>query len=98
MINLQTIKNTITVAKHTGEMECFTASIKNKEREFSIIVSYYPAHNPKEDIYPYFTINMKEEAFYKTDYVGGKDLKTVRDTYNAFITQGNKSYLETVIH
>lgn len=94
-ITLQDLKNTMKVAKHTGEMECFTASIKNEHREFSIIVSYYPASDPKNDIYPYWTINMKEESLFKVEHVQGKDLATVRDIYNRFTSQGiGESYLE----
>lgn len=95
MITLQDLKNTMKVAKHTGEMECFSASKRNDYREFSIIVSYYPAHDPKNDIYPYWTVNMKEEDCYKTEHLNGNQLHEVRDMYNGFITQGiGESYLQ----
>lgn len=94
-ITIGQLKNTIKVANHTEEMDCFSASIKNEHREFSIIVSYYPTSKPKEDIYPYWTINMKEEDLYKTEHLNGTDLRQVRDIYNAFISQGiGESYLE----
>jgi hypothetical protein len=94
-ITIGMLKNIIAVANDSGEMECCTVSIKNEQREISIICSYYPRKDPAQDIYPYWTLNMKEEEFYKTETFNGKDLKGVRDTYNAFITQGQKSFLET---
>ncbi len=93
-INLTVIKNSIKVSKHTNNPETFSASISNKERDIKIKVTCFTQKDIKQDIYPYFTIEMEEEEFCKTLFLA--DIKEVRDVYNAFISQGNESYLLTL--
>jgi len=97
-VTLQSLKDTIKVAKHFNKPENFTTSIRNNERDISIIVTYYPDHNPKEDIYPYWLIEMREEELCKKEYLGAKELRKVRDIYASFVNQGNESFLESYIY
>lgn len=93
-ISISDLKNTMKVAKHTGEMECFTAQRRDKHRDISIIVSYYPQEDKKQDIYPYWTVNMSEEEDFKCVTFGKLDLIKIRDTFNGFMSQGiGESYL-----
>lgn len=88
------LRNTITVAIHTMEPQNFNTKISNAVRDIYIEVTYFPEKNIKEDIYPYWHIDMVEEEWSKKLFVEGRDLKQVRDIYNGFVNQGEVSFLE----
>lgn len=92
---IQDLKNIMKVAKHTNCQQNISARISNDERGIKITVSYSPTLNKKEDIYPFWLIDMQEEELTFSVNIQGNDLKEVRNIYNDFITQGNKSFLET---
>jgi len=92
---LTNIKNTMIVAKKTQNIEHFSCSIRNKDRDISIVCTYSPFKDKKQDIYPYWEIEMKEEEYQRKVVLGGDDIHEVRDIFNGFCAQGKESYLET---
>ena len=90
-INLQSLKNTIKVAKHTGKEESFNAKHTDKHRDIKIEVTYYP--NTKS-----WKIYMEEEEDNRNVFLDGNALHEVRDIFNGFMKQGiGESYLNAEI-
>ncbi len=91
------LKNTMFVAKKTNKVDDITAKVSNKDREFSIKVTFHPAKDIEKDLFPYWLVEMSEEEFCQKVYFGEKDLKGIKELYNGFINQKQESFLNTYV-
>lgn len=97
-VRIQEIKNGIKVAEHEKTLtEVFEVKLRDKNRDISIKCSYNPTLNKANDEYPYFLLEMKEEEFQRKEFFSKWQIKELRDITNAFLAQGNESFLETYI-
>lgn len=84
---LQDLKNLVKVANHTGKPEDFKASLKNKEIDRSIVVTYSPKNKENKDTPPYWKITIRNREAVSTVliYDDTEGRREVRDIYNTFI-------------
>lgn len=95
--SLKDLKNVIDAATLIGKPLDFSAKRKSPYtgRDISIEITYHPLKNVKEDIYPYWLLEMREEETFRTVMVDKSNLRLVRDIYNGFVNQGkDESFLD----
>lgn len=64
-------------------------------RDIEIKCTYSPHFVPKDDIYPYFELYMKEEELHTKYYFSPSELPLIVEAFNKFISQGaGESYLQ----
>lgn len=99
-MSLKDIKTQIEATNVIGKIEPFSAKLTSNKRDIFIQVTYFNKEDRKQDIYPYWLIEMREEELCKTMHINGNDLKQVRDIYNGFCASFNtdKSFIETICH
>ena len=89
-ITNQCLKNIMKVATAKKEIESISQSKKNDFRDIEIKLSYSPLLSPKDDVYPYWKLEMREEENFKAIFINGTNLKDVKNIFNRFTSQGEK--------
>lgn len=92
---MQDLKNLVKVAKYTGKPENFKVILKNKERDGSIVVMYYPKKStgllaPEYiDDYPFWKITIRNEEEESSVHISDSETgrREVRSIYNKFMSQ-----------
>jgi len=71
----------------------------DEHRDIEIKLSYCPDYCPKDDIYPYFTLEMREEELQTKYFFNTNELPLIKEVFNRFISQGiGESYLQNTMH
>lgn len=67
----------------------------DENRDIEITCSFEPQFIPKEDIYPYYKLEMKEEELKTSYFFATTEIPTIVEIWNKFISQGvGESYLQ----
>lgn len=94
--SLNHLKTQIEAANKLNEIIDFSGVLKNDLRSIQYVVFYSPFKNKKEDIYPYWKIELMEEELRQVVFLNKNELHLVKEILNGFCQSRNnkESFIE----